>query len=86
MQCEYDAIMKNGTWTLCDLALCKKAICTKWVYKLKCNPNGSVECYKSRLVAKGYAQDKGIYFEEIFDSTCYMNTICSICALVAHYG
>ena len=35
MRVEYDAIMKNGTWSLCDFPLGKKAIGTKWVYKLK---------------------------------------------------
>ena len=76
MQCEYDAIMKNGTWSLCDLPPCKKAIGTKWVYKLKCKPDGSVERYKDRLVAKGYAQEKGIDFKKTFAPTCCMTTVC----------
>ena len=75
MQCEYDAIMKNGTWSLCDLPPGKKAISTKWVYKLKCKPDGSVECYEARLVAKGYAQEKGIDYEETFAPTCCMTTV-----------
>ena len=33
MRIEYDAIVKNGTWSLCDFPSSKKAICTKWVYK-----------------------------------------------------
>ena len=86
MQCEYDAIMKNGTWSLCDLPPGKKAIGTKWVYKLKCKPDGSVERYKARLVAKGYAQEKGIDYEETFAPTCRMTTVRSICALAAHHG
>ena len=86
MQCEYDAIMKNGTWSLCDLPPGKKAIGTKWVYKLKCKLDGSVERYKARLVAKGYAQEKGIDYEETFAPTCRMTTVQSICALAAHNG
>ena len=31
MQSEYDAIIKNGAWYLCDLHDGKKAINTKWV-------------------------------------------------------
>jgi len=42
MRVEYDAIVKNGTWSLCDLPPGKKAIGTKWVYKLKRKPDGSV--------------------------------------------
>ena len=54
MQCENDTIMKNGTWSLCNLSLGKKAIGTKWVQKFKCKLDGS------RLVAKSYAQENGI--------------------------
>ena len=64
----------------------KKAIGTKWVFKLKRKPDGSIEHYKV-LVAKGYAQEKGIDFEETFEPpTCRMTTIHSICALAAHNG
>ena len=86
MQNEYDAIMKNGTWSLCDLPVGKKAIGCKWVFKLKRKPDGSVDRYKARLVAKGYAQEKGIDFDETFAPTCRMTTIRSICALAAHNG
>ena len=55
MQSKYDAIIKNGTWSLCDLLEGKKAIGTKWVYKLKHKPDGNVDSYKARIVAKGYA-------------------------------
>ena len=86
MQSEYDAIMKNGTWSLCDLHVGKKAIGCKWVFKLKCKPDGSVDRYKVRLVAKGYAQEKGIDFDETFAPTCHITTIHSVCALAAHNG
>ena len=64
--------MKNGTWSLVDLPIGKKAIGTKWVLKLKHKPDGSIERYKARLVVKGYAQEKGIDFEETFAPTCCM--------------
>ena len=71
MQSEYDAIMQNGTWTLCDFPPSgKKAIGTKWVYKLKRKPNGTIDRHKARLVAKGYGQEKGIDFDETFAPTC----------------
>ena len=86
MQSKFDAIMKNGTWSLFDLLVGKKAISTKWVFKLKCKPDGSIERYKARLVEKGYAQEKGIDFEETFAPTCRMTTIRSICSSIAHNG
>ena len=75
MQSEYDAIMKTGTWSLCDLPPSKKAIGTKWVYKLKRKPDGTIDRYKARLVAKGYAQEKGIDFDETFAPTCHTTTV-----------
>ena len=55
IQAEYDAIVKNETWSLCDLPADKKVVSTKWVYKLKGKRDGSVDRPKARLVAKGYA-------------------------------
>ena len=53
MQTEYDAIVKNDTWYLTDLPIGKKAIGTKWVYKLKRKHDGSVERYKASSLQKG---------------------------------
>ncbi|MCO5593006.1 hypothetical protein L7F22_047010 [Adiantum nelumboides] len=86
MQSEYDALTENDTWTLCDLSLGKKAIGTKWVHKLKRKPNGEIDRYKARRVAKGYAQQKDIDYEETFAPTCRMTTVHFLCALAAHFG
>ena len=37
----------------------------KWVYRLK-EEDGGKKRYKARLVVKGFAQKKGIDFDEIF--------------------
>ncbi|GKB45251.1 putative RNA-directed DNA polymerase [Tanacetum coccineum] len=43
MQKEVKALEKNSTWTLEDLPERKRAIDSKWVYKIKFKPNGEVE-------------------------------------------
>ncbi|MCO5590687.1 hypothetical protein L7F22_044661 [Adiantum nelumboides] len=86
MQSEFDALIENDKWTLWDLPPGKKAIGTKWVYKLKCKTNGEIDCYKARLVVKGYAQQKGIDYEETFAHTCRRTTVHFLCALAAHFG
>lgn len=66
MQAEYDGLREQGTWELVDLPPGRKAIKSKWVYKLKLDKNGDVERYKARLVAKGFEQVHGIDYEDTF--------------------
>lgn len=54
MNKELLALEQNSTWELTDLFLGKRAIGSKWVYKVKLNPDGIVERFKARLVAKRY--------------------------------
>ncbi|GKF51169.1 retrovirus-related pol polyprotein from transposon TNT 1-94 [Tanacetum coccineum] len=60
MQKDIKALEKNETWTLEDLPKGKRAISSKWVYKIKFKPNGEVERYNARLVAKGFTQNEGM--------------------------
>ncbi len=52
MQDELDALELNNTWILTTLPKGKKATASKWVYKIKYKPNGSIDRFKVRLVAK----------------------------------
>ncbi|KAL0316465.1 UNVERIFIED_CONTAM: Retrovirus-related Pol polyprotein from transposon RE2 [Sesamum radiatum] len=64
MQEELQALDKNGTWELTSLPPIKRAIGSKWVFKLKLHLDGSIARYKVRLVAKGYNQIEGVdYFD-----------------------
>ena len=56
MDSEIQALENNHTWDVTTLPPSKLPIGCKWVYKVKFNPDGSVERYKARLVAKGYTQ------------------------------
>ena len=51
---EMDSLISNKTWKLVDLPHgCKKIGC-KWVLRKKLNPDGTIDKFKDRLVAKGY--------------------------------
>jgi len=63
---ELETIEKNNTWELAPKPKDKSVIGTKWIFKNKLNENGEVIRNKARLVCKGYAQQKGIDFEETF--------------------
>ncbi|UYV60978.1 hypothetical protein LAZ67_1002975 [Cordylochernes scorpioides] len=59
---------------------------TKWVFKTKCNSDGSVERHKARLVAKGYSQQYGIDYEETFAPVVRQSTIRMFLALAVEYN
>lgn len=80
---EIASLEANGTWELVQLPVGKKAIGSCWVFKLKRNPDGSVERYKGRVVAKGYSQRPGFDFLETFASTSKWASLRAILALSA---
>jgi len=81
-----EALELNNTWRLTSLPKGKKAIGYKWVYKVKYNPDGSVDHYKARLVAKGYNQIEGLDFKDIFSPIAKMVTILLLIALATSKG
>ncbi|CAI7740343.1 unnamed protein product [Closterium sp. NIES-53] len=66
MKEDYDSLLENETWELCELPLGKKAISSKLIFRHKYGSDGKLTRYKSRLVAKGFQQTKGKDFDEIF--------------------
>ena len=72
---EIDSIEENETWVLVDKPAGVKVIGLKWIFKIKRNADGSINKYKSRLVAKGYVQEHGIDFEEVFAPVARIETI-----------
>ncbi|GFP97016.1 UDP-glycosyltransferase 78d2 [Phtheirospermum japonicum] len=54
---EYNALLKNKTWTLSSLPHGKSLVGCKWVFKLKKHVDGIIERYKAGLVVRGYNQN-----------------------------
>jgi hypothetical protein len=80
---EMEVHLENGTWELVKLPPGRKAIGSKWVFKVKRNPDGTVERYKARLVAKGFGQRPGVDFDETFALTTNWAALRAILALAA---
>jgi len=83
---EVSTLIANGTWELVELPPGAKVVNSGWVFKVKLNPDGSVERYKSRVVAKGYSQRPGFDYTEVFAPTFRPASLRLIMALAAKEG
>jgi len=81
MQSELDALEKNHTWILTTLPPGKKALTSKWVYKTKYKPDGSVKRHKTRLVIRGFEQVKDKDYKHTFSPVAKLITIWVFIAL-----
>jgi hypothetical protein len=83
---EIQAIEDNHTWVLTNLPPGRKAIGLKWVFKVKRDEKGSVVKHKARLVVKGYSQQQGVDYEEIFTPVARLEAVRLLLALAANQG
>ena len=81
MKEELDALHKTRTWDSVYLPSEKSTISCKWVYKIKTRSDGTIDRYKARLVSKGFTQEYGIYYEEIFAPVARLSSVMTLIAI-----
>ena len=67
--------MENQTWSLVKLPKDSNVAGCKWVFRVKYDGNGEVNCFKGRLVAQGFSQSHGVDYEEIYSLVAQLSSI-----------
>lgn len=83
MQTELTVLEKTGTWVMVDLPLYAKSIGCRWAYKMKYHVDGTLERFKSRIVAKGYNQIEGLDYFATYYSDAKLTTVRAVVALTS---
>lgn len=83
---EFNALLKNQTWSLVSAIDSQNVVGCKWVFKIKRKSDGSIERYKARLVAKGFHQQPGLDYNETFSHVVKPTTIRTVLSIVVNCG
>ena len=83
---EIKGLIKNDTWKLVDRPKNKNVITCKTILRNKMRADGSLERRKARVVARGFAQRKGMDFNETFAPVARLGSVRLLMALAARKG
>lgn len=84
MSKEFNSTKENYTWDLVAASKRMNIVGCCWVFTIKYNPDGSIDKYKARIVAKGYHQQPGVDYTHTFSSVIKSTTIRIILGLAVN--
>ncbi|XP_074301369.1 uncharacterized protein LOC141632753 [Silene latifolia] len=83
METEMRALLDNKTWILEPLPPGKKALGSKWLYKIKYKSDSTIKRLKTRLVMFGNHQIEGVDYDETFAVVAKMTTVRTFLAVAS---
>lgn len=82
MTSELQSLAKHNTFNdTVPLPASRQPISSKWVFRIKYNPDGSVNKYKARLVVRGFSQREGVDYHDTYAPVAHL---ASLRALLSH--
>jgi hypothetical protein len=86
MNLEFDALLKNQTWTLVPSSPSQNLIGCKWVFRIKCHADRSIECFEAQLVAKGFHQQPGVNYGKTYSPVIKPTTVRAVLSIAISVG
>ena len=86
MDCKMEMLEKAVTWKPVICPPGKNVIGCKWVFRIKCKVNGSIEKYKAWLVACGFTQIHRVDYFETYSPITKVASFHLILAIAACHG
>jgi hypothetical protein len=73
---ELSSIYSHDTWeTASSVGEEVTPLTSKWIFKIKRDEHGDISSFKARLVIRGFEQEHGINFDEVFSPVLKTNTL-----------
>jgi hypothetical protein len=72
---EFNALIRNDTWSLVPCPAGVNVVTDKWIFRHKLNPDGTLARYKAHWVVRGFTQQAGVDYGETFSPVVKLATI-----------
>jgi hypothetical protein len=72
---EFNALIRNDTWSLVPRPAGVNLVTGKWIFRHKLHPDGTLAQYKARWVVRGFTQQPGVDYGETFSPVVKPATI-----------